>query len=49
MTQDRYMSRGRVHIEVAELLDDAVKGNSGPQSTTNKRHLALFNTARYHL
>jgi len=25
MTQDRYMSRGRVHAEVAELLDRAIK------------------------
>jgi integrase len=24
MTQDRYMSRGRVHTQVAELLDRAV-------------------------
>lgn len=24
MTQDRYMSRGRVHTEVAELLDRAI-------------------------
>ncbi len=30
MTQDRYMSRGRVHNQVAELLDRAVNGNSGP-------------------
>ncbi|OAT68695.1 hypothetical protein AWB85_24185 [Mycobacteroides immunogenum] len=29
MTQDRYMSRGRVHSQVAELLE-AVTGNSGP-------------------
>lgn len=26
MTQDVYMSRGRVHTEVATLLDDAIKG-----------------------
>lgn len=26
MTQDRYMARGRVHTEVAELLDRAIKG-----------------------
>jgi integrase len=25
MTQDRYMSRGRVHTEVAELLDRTIK------------------------
>jgi len=30
MTQDRYMSRGRVHSQVAELLDKAVNDNSGP-------------------
>ena len=24
MTQDRYMSRGRVHTQVAELLDRAI-------------------------
>ena len=34
MTQDRYMSRGRVHNQVADLLDKAVtgnvSGNSGP-------------------
>ncbi|WP_396928173.1 tyrosine recombinase XerC [Mycolicibacterium sp.] len=30
MTQDRYMSRGRVHNEVADLLDKAVADNSGP-------------------
>ncbi len=30
MTQDRYMSRGRVHTEVAELLDQAVTDNLGP-------------------
>ena len=30
MTQDRYMNRGRVHNQVAELLDKAVSGNSGP-------------------
>ena len=30
MTQDRYMSRGRVHNQVAELLDRAVNGDSGP-------------------
>jgi integrase len=27
MTQDRYMSRGRVHAQVAELLDQAVAIN----------------------
>ena len=27
MTQDRYMSRGRVHTQVAELLDRAVAIN----------------------
>jgi integrase len=27
MTQDRYMSRGRVHTQVAELLDRAVTIN----------------------
>lgn len=26
MTQDRYLARGRVHTEVAELLDRAIKG-----------------------
>jgi hypothetical protein len=30
MTQDRYMSRGRVHNQVADLLDKAVTGNSDP-------------------
>ncbi|MBB3750824.1 integrase [Mycolicibacterium sp. BK634] len=30
MTQDRYMSRGRVHNQVADLLDKAVTDNSGP-------------------
>ncbi len=30
MTQDRYMSRGRVHNQVAELLDRAVNADSGP-------------------
>jgi Phage integrase family len=30
MTQDRYMSRGRVHNQVAELLDRAVNDDSGP-------------------
>jgi integrase len=30
MTQDRYMTRGRVHSQVAEVLDNAVNGNSGP-------------------
>lgn len=30
MTQDRYMSRGRVHNQVAELLEQAVADNSGP-------------------
>jgi integrase len=30
MTQDRYMSRGRVHNQVAELLEQAVTDNSGP-------------------
>jgi hypothetical protein len=30
MTQDRYMSRGRVHNQVADLLDKAVADNSGP-------------------
>lgn len=39
MTQDRYMSRGRVHNQVAELLDEAVKGNSGPLKTPNKRRI----------
>jgi integrase len=29
-TQDRYMSRGRAHSQVAELLDKAVGDNSGP-------------------
>jgi integrase len=28
MTQDRYMSRGRVHTQVAELLNRAVGGNT---------------------
>ena len=26
MTQDKYMSRGRVHTEVADLLDAAING-----------------------
>jgi integrase len=26
MTQDHYMRRGKVHIEVAALLDDAING-----------------------
>ena len=26
MTQDKYMARGRSHIEVAELLDRAING-----------------------
>lgn len=30
MTQDRYISRGRVHNQVAELLDKALESNSGP-------------------
>ena len=28
MTQDRYMSRGRVHTQVADLLDRAVADDS---------------------
>ncbi|AQT82673.1 transposase [Mycolicibacterium litorale] len=28
--QDRYMSRGRVRNQVADLLAEVVKGNSGP-------------------
>ena len=27
MTQDKYMSRGRVHTEVADLLDAAINGD----------------------
>jgi hypothetical protein len=27
MTQDRYMSRGRVHTQVAELLDRTIRIN----------------------
>jgi hypothetical protein len=27
MTQDRYMTRGRVHTQVAELLDRTVRVN----------------------
>ncbi|WP_367646155.1 transposase [Mycolicibacterium sp. P1-5] len=30
MTQDRYMTRGRLHNQVAGLLDNTVTGNSGP-------------------
>jgi hypothetical protein len=30
MTQDRYMSRGRVHNQVADLLDRTVSDDSGP-------------------
>jgi len=26
MTQDVYMTRGKVHSEVADLLDDAISG-----------------------
>jgi hypothetical protein len=26
-TQDRYMSRGRVHLQVAELLDRTIKND----------------------
>lgn len=33
MTQDKYMSRGRVHTDVAALLDRTIK---------NKRWIALF-------
>jgi hypothetical protein len=29
MTQDRYMSRGRVHHQVADLLEQAVTDDSG--------------------
>ncbi|RDH80248.1 site-specific integrase [Mycolicibacterium moriokaense] len=37
MTQDRYMARGKVHIAVAEALDDAISGAKplhGPAGTT---------------
>lgn len=47
MTQDRYMSCGRVHNQVAELLDEAVKCNSSPLQAMNKRRLALLSRARY--
>jgi hypothetical protein len=30
MTQDRYMSRGRVHHQVAELLEQTVSDGTGP-------------------
>jgi hypothetical protein len=30
MTQDRYMTRGRVHTEVANLLDRAINDDSAP-------------------
>jgi hypothetical protein len=30
MTQDRYMARGRVHNQVAELLEQTVRDKPGP-------------------
>jgi len=47
MTQHRYMSRGRVHHEVANLLDKAVADNSGPLKTPSKRRPASSATAGY--
>jgi hypothetical protein len=32
MTQDRYMSRGRIHTQVADLLDRAVSERDEPRS-----------------
>jgi integrase len=31
MTQDRYMSRGRIHTQVADLLDRAVREDDSEQ------------------
>ena len=39
MTQDRYMSRGRVHSEVAALLDRAIKTN---KRSDHKRRAANY-------
>jgi hypothetical protein len=30
MTQDRYMSRGRIHSQVADLLDRTVRTRDSP-------------------
>jgi hypothetical protein len=32
MTQDKYMSRGRVHTQVAELLDRLVSESGGQRT-----------------
>jgi integrase len=42
MTQDRYMSRGRIHTQVAELLDRTIK-------TSNKRRLRGSTPKKYPL
>ena len=38
MTQDRYMARGRIHTEVADLLDRTIN---------DKRRIELVRLARY--
>ena len=41
MTQDRYMSRGRVHTEVAELLDRTI--------SDDKRWIPVMRMPRYRI
>ena len=38
MTQDRYMARGKVHTQVVEALDDAIKGaKMAPRQTGGRK------------
>ena len=39
MTQDKYMSRGRVHTQVADLLDRTIAMNDDSDSDSPKNNL----------
>jgi hypothetical protein len=41
MTQDRYMSRGRIHTQVADLLDRAVSGFDGESGQRPSGNLGI--------
>jgi hypothetical protein len=45
MTQDVYMTRGKVHTQVADLLDAAIRRINGPSELACPRKLALMKCA----
>jgi hypothetical protein len=45
MTQDVYMTRGKVHTQVTDLLDAAIRRINGPSELACPRKLALMKCA----